>query len=52
MRPLGGLLLAAAAIAVACPALAATGDTGTARLDNAVFVAKHPDTSKQLWSRA
>ena len=52
MRPLGGLLLAAAAMAVACPALAATGDTDAARLDNAVFVAKHPDTSKSALTAA
>ena len=52
MRPLGGLLLAATAIALACPACADPASPDAARLDNAIFAAKHPKSSKSALTAA
>ena len=52
MRPLGGILLAMAALALACPALAATASPDAARLDKAVFAPNASKTRKAALTAA
>jgi len=52
MRPLGGILLAVTALALACPAFGAPASPDAARLDKAVFLAKSSRDSKAALTAA